>query len=155
MSSKEDWMKLDPKIRNGVRAELKAAQTKAFRVLPEPEPWTEGFSVALDLLKDIEPAATTIKNCYGVGGGRWKFINTHEDMTWLREAHKVAHVTAESAVMFGNEDSPDRIDLYESSDPRFTDQPTIYLRTENGYSITQCRQFKRDGFTPDQETSNE
>ncbi len=64
---------------------------------------------------------------------RWSFINSEADMKWLREVHKVdLYCTAAAAAIHGNEDSPDRIDLYENQDPKFTDKCITLLRTDNG-----------------------
>ena len=63
----------------------------------------------------------------------WKFINSQEDMARLREVHKVdLFKTAGSAVIYGNEDSPDLIVLYEEHDPKFTDKGYSLRRMESG-----------------------
>ena len=52
-------------------------------------------------------------------------------MQWLRDVHlpDLEH-WAKSAVIYGNEDSPDRIDCYDSQRPLIDDVPQIWLRKE-------------------------
>lgn len=48
------------------------------------------------------------------------FINTPDDMDWLRDTHLPKlpkHYVKGSAVIHGNEDCPDRIDVYTNQDP--------------------------------------
>jgi hypothetical protein len=61
--------------------------------------------------------------------GRSTLISGDEDMGWLRDVHlpglsKKFH----SALIFGNEDSPDRIQVYHLENPNVYDQPVIYVR---------------------------
>lgn len=51
-----------------------------------------------------------------------QFINSPEDMAWLRDVFKLPNVFG-SAVIYGNEDSPDRIDLFYNSEPEFYQAP--------------------------------
>lgn len=55
------------------------------------------------------------------------FINSDEDMTWLRDVHlpNLPH-SYKSAVIFGNEDYPDQIEVYEKRDPEVSDRPVTY-----------------------------
>jgi len=69
-------------------------------------------------------------------GGSSTFISDEEDesdMQWLREVH-LPNLSSNfhSAVLYGNEDSPDRIEVYHSADPRVgTDWPQVWLRKED------------------------
>jgi hypothetical protein len=61
------------------------------------------------------------------------FCNSSEDVSWLKETHlkNGVHEFA-SFILYGNEDYPDRIDLYLSSDPMYTDPPLVLTRDKNG-----------------------
>lgn len=56
------------------------------------------------------------------------FLNTPEDMRWLREVHW-PELPPEylSAVLSGNEDWPEKISAYLSTDPRFDDIPLVFF----------------------------
>jgi hypothetical protein len=60
-------------------------------------------------------------------------INTSDDMRWLRKAH-LPQLPAKykSAIIFGNEDYPKRIEVYEQKDPRVTDVPVIFETDDEG-----------------------
>lgn len=66
------------------------------------------------------------------------FINSPEDMQWLRETHlacapqfETAHF--KSAVIHGNEDCPEMIDLYLSNEPVVCDRPfRLMLDNDSG-----------------------
>ena len=57
------------------------------------------------------------------------FLNDHSDMTWLFETHLsfLCSVRGKfhSAMLYGNEDAPDRIDLYPYKEPTVKDLPFI------------------------------
>jgi hypothetical protein len=62
------------------------------------------------------------------------FLNTSEDMQWLRETALKDHASlhsvalALSVMIYGNEDSPYKVELYQDTDPLYTDKPyTINL----------------------------
>ncbi len=58
-----------------------------------------------------------------------------EDMKWLRETHlPELPEKFKSALVYGNEDSPDKIVVYEDEDPRFDDKGVAYMRNGDGYS---------------------
>jgi len=65
--------------------------------------------------------------------GRATFLNAPEDMKWLRETALLRAMKQfrgaiyKSAVIYGNEDSPTRIELYRKKSPLVTDQPVILL----------------------------
>jgi hypothetical protein len=60
-------------------------------------------------------------------------INTADDMRWLREVHLPRFPTKyKSAIIVGNEDYPDRIEVYERRDPRITDVPVVFKADEDG-----------------------
>lgn len=55
------------------------------------------------------------------------FINSSEDMAWLRDVHLPGLSSSyKSAVIFGNEDYPDQIEVYEKRDPEYGDTPVTY-----------------------------
>ena len=61
------------------------------------------------------------------------FINTADDMRWLREAH-LPQLSKQyrSAVLVGNEDSPDEIYVYRKHDPSINDTPTVFRQSRDG-----------------------
>ena len=75
----------------------------------------------------IEPRYPLIK---GVMDNCGVFINTPEDMQWLREVH-IPHFVGESAIIVGNEDCPEYISIYPTSDPDIYDIPQIWVRKED------------------------
>lgn len=54
-----------------------------------------------------------------------QFLNNPEDCEWLRHVHLGGRTDYkfESFVLYGNEDSPEKVDLYLTADPRSTDKP--------------------------------
>jgi hypothetical protein len=60
-------------------------------------------------------------------------LNTAEDMRWLRDVHlpKLAS-KYKSAVIKGNEDWPDSIEVYEKRNPLVTDQAVTFVPDEEG-----------------------
>jgi hypothetical protein len=62
--------------------------------------------------------------------GHHTFLNTPEDMEWLRETHLPGLSNRfNSALIFGNEDSPDTIQVYLDAEPRVTDLPVTYVQS--------------------------
>ena len=61
------------------------------------------------------------------------FLKTDSDLNWLREVHLTGMELPvfKSVILFGNEDYPDRIELYLSDDPDFTDQPVMVIEPDN------------------------
>ena len=58
------------------------------------------------------------------------FLNTKEDCDWLRSTHlnTFQNLNFKSFVLFGNEDAPEKVRLYESNDPLYNDNfQTIIL----------------------------
>lgn len=57
------------------------------------------------------------------------FMNGHSDVLWLLSTHLRGRYTPlfGSFVLYGNEDSPERLDLYASADPNHDDP---YFRLE-------------------------
>ena len=55
-------------------------------------------------------------------------INTLEDITWLYETHfpNIPENT-KCVVLYGNEDSPEAFDVYESEEPSINDVPRKYI----------------------------
>lgn len=63
-----------------------------------------------------------------------QFLNDPEDCQWLREGalKGIADETPfQSFVLYGNEDSPGMVDLYESNDPLYSD-PFVRVNFETG-----------------------
>jgi len=54
-----------------------------------------------------------------------QFLNTPEDCQWLRATHLGGRTDYkfEAFVLYGNEDCPDKVDLYFTADPLITDEP--------------------------------
>jgi hypothetical protein len=64
------------------------------------------------------------------------FLNTFEDMDWLWTTHLKPFITTrlgyQSAVIWGNEDCPTKIELYKQLDPSYKQKPkTIYVLTDD------------------------
>jgi hypothetical protein len=61
------------------------------------------------------------------------------DMEWLRDVHMPNNedaCNAKAAILYGNEDSPERIELFDKALPeiKFDDERLAYVRTEEGYA---------------------
>ena len=61
-----------------------------------------------------------------------QFLNDVEDIKWLFEVHLKDRPDLicqgfRSFVLYGNEDAPNRVDLYLDFDPLFTDIPTTVM----------------------------
>jgi len=65
---------------------------------------------------------------------RPNFINGHDDMEWLRDVHlpKLDIRKYKSAIVYGNEDYPTRIDVFESRDPQTSDGYVTYKPNPEG-----------------------
>lgn len=62
-----------------------------------------------------------------------KFINSDEDMKWLRDVHiKDLPANVKSAILYGNEDFPDKIEVFEYKDAISGDPSTVYLPNSEG-----------------------
>jgi len=58
---------------------------------------------------------------------RETFINTKDDMQWLRDVHLPRlSKKFKSAILYGNEDYPDEIAVFEKRNPLYTDLAEIY-----------------------------
>lgn len=62
------------------------------------------------------------------------FLNSPEDMKWLKDVHlpSLDPSRHKSAILHGNEDCPERIDVYVSPDPLHTDPYTRWTLQESG-----------------------
>lgn len=61
------------------------------------------------------------------------FLNSSEDMQWLRDVHlQGLPPEYEAAVVYGNEDSPSKIETYRSLNPKVNDVPTVFVPVLNG-----------------------
>jgi len=63
------------------------------------------------------------------------FLNTPEDLAWLTEAHKVPTEGMNNAVLYGNEDCPERVET--RTDDHYQCRPVVYLRNEDGDLVRQ------------------
>ena len=52
------------------------------------------------------------------------FINTKRDMRWLRHTHCPGH-KAKSAIIHGNEDYPEKVELFSKRNPKISDKPIV------------------------------
>ena len=67
------------------------------------------------------------------------FLNTSDDMRWLWETHlkdfpliRMGKFELRSAMIFGNEDCPSRIELFRQEYPLYTTKPSyVFLYDEN------------------------
>lgn len=67
---------------------------------------------------------------------RTTLLNTTKDMRWLREVHlPTLPPQFKSAVFYGNEDAPSRIDAYLDRDPLYNDQYLRFIAKGSGYMI--------------------
>ena len=68
------------------------------------------------------------------------FLQATDDLTWLKETHLQGRGTPAfgAAMIYGNEDCPHRIELFEQAEPLVTDRPVAaYELTEDlGYART-------------------
>lgn len=75
---------------------------------------------------------------------RHTFINSAEDMSWLFSTHLRTCAPevqrCQSAVVFGNEDSPERVELHWDVNPLANAMPAaVYMQDADG----QLRDFRR------------
>ena len=57
-------------------------------------------------------------------------LSTNEDMQWLDEVHYPGAIEYKRAILYGNEDSPDKIELF--SEDRFDCKPVVLVPDDNG-----------------------
>jgi hypothetical protein len=74
-------------------------------------------------------------------------LNTRDDMQWLADSALSGHEIPldGSAILYGNEDSPDRVDVYASADPDVTDPYRIFALDEAG-EMVECDGPRFDRF---------
>lgn len=61
------------------------------------------------------------------------FLSTREDMDWLRDVHiPDLPRSARSAFLRGNEDAPDRVEVYATANPRLDDEVIVYEADRKG-----------------------
>lgn len=63
------------------------------------------------------------------------YLNTPADMKWLNDVHlKLAEFPYKAAVLHGNEDCPQMIDVFGSQNPEMTDKVVRFvLCPDNSY----------------------
>lgn len=63
-----------------------------------------------------------------VRSGRYSALSTDEDMQWLRDVHLpgLDLRTYRSAILYGNEDYPTKIEVYASREPTIDERPVTY-----------------------------
>ncbi len=56
------------------------------------------------------------------------FISGKSDMRWLKQVHlpKISLKKFKSAMIYGNEDCPSKVELYRSADPSTRAQKVVY-----------------------------
>lgn len=65
--------------------------------------------------------------------GNPTLLSTKEDMQWLRDVHiPTLSPNYNSAVIYGNEDYPNRIEVYEDENPTIEETPLVFLPDEEG-----------------------
>ena len=57
-------------------------------------------------------------------------LSTQEDMQWLNDVHYEGASEYKVAILYGNEDSPDKIELF--SEDRFDCKPVVLVPDDNG-----------------------
>ena len=63
---------------------------------------------------------------------REQFFNDSEDIEWVKEVHLPKNVPSfKSFIIYGNEDAPEKIELFEEKMPHYKAEP-IFVWTENG-----------------------
>lgn len=58
------------------------------------------------------------------------YLDTPEDMKWLKEVHTKLAAAYDRAILYGNEDSPSRVELYARD--HFKCKPTVLEPDEKG-----------------------
>lgn len=68
------------------------------------------------------------------------FLKTAADMKWLRDVHlRLLPKEFKSALVKGNEDYPDRIEVYRSKDPEVGDPKVVFEPDGLGnYGVVKC-----------------
>jgi len=67
--------------------------------------------------------------------GRQTFLNSAADMRWLGETHLTLVAVGKhfkSAILYGNEDWPSRIELFKAKNPKVTDTCVVYENVAAG-----------------------
>ena len=60
-------------------------------------------------------------------------LQSIEDMLWLSNTHICTGLKPKSAVLWGNEDCPERVELYAQRNPEISDMPiAVYIADDNG-----------------------
>jgi hypothetical protein len=58
-------------------------------------------------------------------------INSADDMQWLKDVHIPSLPDdARSAIIIGNEDAPDSVEVYDSVNPHIKDRPIMLCSAE-------------------------
>lgn len=70
---------------------------------------------------------------YVLGGQVMVFLNSSEDMKWLRDVHIPGLPPEyEAAVVHGNEDSPSKIEVYQNANPTIREKPMVFVADLDG-----------------------
>jgi hypothetical protein len=68
------------------------------------------------------------------------FINDKEDMGWLKDVHvKNLPNTAKSAIIYGNEDCPDKVEIFDSEKPHYQDKPIMTLVIDDDGNLKETK----------------
>ncbi len=57
------------------------------------------------------------------------FLDSAEDMRWLKSVHKIS---AKSAILYGNEDAPTKVEAFRKRSPSVNDTPVVYEQNDAG-----------------------
>jgi hypothetical protein len=66
---------------------------------------------------------------------RPNFLNSEEDMIWLFETHLITSqipFRPKSAVLYGNEDCPDEMLIWDHPNPNYHEPPRVGLLQDDG-----------------------
>lgn len=58
---------------------------------------------------------------------RIQFMNDAESIQWLKDVHVGEKIQFESAIVYGNEDAPDKIELFTAMEPDYRDMPCCII----------------------------
>lgn len=98
--------------------------------------WDRYPNGAVVSITDQKGETIESKRYFRPNKGPGTFIAGREDMQWLANVHLSSlgdNWLNGSAILYGNEDCPARIEVYHSAEPLTTDKPLEFILTDNGY----------------------
>lgn len=67
------------------------------------------------------------------------FINTPEDIQWLRDVYQFIPANTKAAIL-SDEMNMWKIEVYPTREPLYTDIPTVYVRNDDGeFAVIDCQ----------------